>query len=281
MPVIDPASRENLERRKARIEVLLPLVGEVRQRRLRQQLQKIEIALGTKPTDPRTWLKGRAAAAGLTGTGGLEFQAASPPGIGRLVRLPFLLTNGVAGVTTDGGVAAPAIGNPVALAVATQGVFSLSGMLFATPTISWADLRVVGIQASQKWCIGQNVAGTIRGRDPKLLLRDLNLGGGPNLFAQDAYIDATLFTPTVPEYAGIRDYPLLQSPNQVFVNAAVEFDDPVAIGLGGFATVLTFSINLICEVLDDEVYGAHIPGPYARQDALNRRATTETEMVLR
>jgi len=33
----------------------------------------------------------------------------------------------------------------------------------------------------------------------------------------------------------------------------------------------TFSVSLICEVLQDDNYGSHIPGPYARAGAMVRR----------
>jgi hypothetical protein len=34
---------------------------------------------------------------------------------------------------------------------------------------------------------------------------------------------------------------------------------------------ITFSLSAVCEILDDKDFGAHVPGPYARRDAIGRR----------
>ncbi len=277
MPM-DDRTRQTLVRRKARIEALLPLVSDVRRQRMRASLVEIDTALRIGPVDPSSYLRGTAAAKGLTGTGGLQFSANAPPGIGRLVKVPFYLTTAVANVTTDGGISAAAVANPLVIAPLVAGTRVRNGLFFATQTISWADLRVVGFQACWRWRRGANLAGTALGARPIVVVKNLNLGGGPNLFAQEGYIDATLFTPYVPEFPGLRDNPILQSPNRVFVTAAVLGNDASVTS----PTSCTFALNLVCEVLDDEVFGAHVPGPYARRDALARVSPPEgTEMVIR
>jgi hypothetical protein len=279
MAELDPGTRVRLLQRKARLEALLPLVAPARQDRILRRVRRLDGILGTKPVPMATWTRGPEAAAGLTGTGGLEFQANAPPGIGRLIRIPFLLQNDIPldpdGVTTDGGAGLAAVRNATNIANFTGvagALITVTGMRFATPVISWADLRVVGFQSSMRWSAttGGIGMGAVFGARPWLLVRDLSLGGGVNLFAQGDYIDATVFTSVVPEMSGLRDNPILSAPNQVVVSAAARAQ--VALGFTGF---MTFSLWLVCEVLDDDEYGAHIPGPYARLDALSRHPYVE------
>ena len=51
------------------------------------------------------------------------------------------------------------------------------------------------------------------------------------------------------------------SPNQAFIEAAI---------VGPQLATMTFSLNLLCEDLEDEDVGVPAPGPYARRDALMR-----------
>jgi len=74
----------------------------------------------------------------------------------------------------------------------------------------------------------------------------------------------------------LRDYPLLKSPNvaevavQVFSPVAAAALPPATDGLGWDLQQL-FSCNLVCEILQDDNYGSHVPGPYARSGAMVRR----------
>jgi hypothetical protein len=104
------------------------------------------------------------------------------------------------------------------------------------------------------------------GLAPKLLLKNLQVGGGANLFIQEQFIDGTVYDERLPELAGLRAYPRLDSPNQAYVSAAVQ---------GGCLTSLTFSVTLICEVREDADLGAGIPGPYLRRDATLRRTNAD------
>ena len=88
------------------------------------------------------------------GVGGLQFTAQSPPGIGRLIRIPFYLTTSTAGFKplsttfvaaggTGTSTTVPAIcaqsPNEAGAAGAVTGTVQLT-----TPQISWATLRIVG-----------------------------------------------------------------------------------------------------------------------------------------
>lgn len=283
-----PASQAQLWRRKRKIEALLPLVGEERRTRMRGELGQLNAILGA-PTkvDAEALLRAPTASKGVDGVGGLYFQAESPPGLGRLIRLPFYMTTyeGPTGtvldpvVVTDGGGDAAAIANPTVVAQVPLGSRTLTGMIFTTPQIEWADLRVVGFQASQQPFMPQFTdpdqplvfAQTLR---PFLLVKDLFIGGGANLFSQEGYIDGAVYTDHVPEFAGLREYPLLTSPSIANVRAAISGQSIAVVGVPSAAAV-TFSLNLICEVLDDSEHGRHIPGPYARRDALLRMPSRE------
>jgi hypothetical protein len=285
MPLSPRKARQRLIREKKKIEALLPLATTERRATMRDRLVVIDNKLGIK-TGPelRDFQHGVPALSKIDGVGGLQFQAKGPPGVGRLVRIPFLITDSpdfnVAGtpgiVTTDGGTSVPAISNASVIVQSTARSFS--GMVFQTPVLEWATLRIVGLQVSQRaspsaWPTGGG--GFVRALSlrPFILVRQLQVGGGANLLPNEGYVDATLYSPLVPEFSGLRNYPIVRSPNNVSVMAAV-VGQPGAVGVPDIRTdyQVAFSINLVCEVLEDRDLGRHIPGPYARRDAVARDA---------
>ena len=80
--------------------------------------------------------------------------------------------------------------------------------------------------------------------------------------------DAAIYDAQQPEFCGLRDYPILKSPNTAEVTVAF-----VGILTGNVANAVsaTAACSLLCEVLQDDNYGSHIPGPYARGAAMVRR----------
>jgi hypothetical protein len=274
--------------RKKKIEALLPIVGPERYRRMRADLVKRDAILDL-PTGPqlKDFEPGHAILSKIDGVGGLRFQIESPPGLGRLIRLPFYLVDspdfGVIGapatVTTDGGLSAPAVANPVVIVQSTAR--SLAGMVLQTPVIEWAQMRLVGFQATSRSSpasfdgspvfpvVAENI-----GMRPFLLANQLQVGGGANLFPTEGYVDATIYTPFVPEFAGLRSYPIVRSPNNVSVRMAVAGQPGLGPVVPPFreSYLMTYSCNLICEILDDTQFGRHVPGPYARRAALARDA---------
>lgn len=147
-----------------------------------------------------------------------------------------------------------------------------------TPQISWATLRIVGFEVDDAQFLNGINPGvsTTAGNNkqgylpmPKILVSDLQIGGGANLFTHEDFGDGNIYSSTASEFCGLRDYPLLKSPNtaQVTVAAVGVFTANAAANLE-FAN---FSCSLICEVLQDDNYGSHIPGPYARAGAMVRR----------
>ena len=69
----------------------------------------------------------------------------------------------------------------------------------------------------------------------------------------------------------------MKSPNQAQVQVAALGCGGVNGGSAGAPDItngtqsMVFSCTLLCEVLQDDVFGSHVPGPYARGAALARR----------
>jgi hypothetical protein len=181
----------------------------------------------------------------------------SPPGIGRLVRLPFYPVTATTNVTTAAGANLASTTNPVFIEIPGAGTSGNAAHTLQTPQISWATLRIVGFEVAQKNFQGIATPG------PVLLVADLKIGGGANLFTHEDFADGNIYSADQPEFCGLRDYPILRSPNTAQV--AVQMLDNIT----GEAT--TVSCSLLAEVLVDDNYGAHIPGPYSRAGSLVRQ----------
>ena len=206
------------------------------------------------------------------GVGGLEFTAQSPPGIGRLIRIPFYLTTGAVGfnplTTTAIGAAAASTTSVTQPVIVGQSPFEAglgaavtvsNTVTLVTPQISWATLRIVGFESAVRYPVLPN------GPVAQLCFSDLQIGGGANLFVHEDFAPADIYLAGQDSFAGLRDYPILKSPNTAQVSAQI-------VGPAGVTVSrVTFSISLVCEILVDDNYGAHIPGAYARAGALVRR----------
>jgi len=134
----------------------------------------------------------------------------------------------------------------------------MSSFVLKTPQISWAKLRVVGFQVTQKTFSSQISSA------PMLLCSELKIGGSTNLFTHETSSNASMYDDNLNNYAGLRDYPDLISPNQAEVTFSAV--SPTATG-----DRITFSAFLICDVLDDADYGKHLVGPYARGASVIRK----------
>ena len=214
----------------------------------------------------------------VDGVGGIQYTVQSPPGVGRLIRIPFYLTQGVnnfaallntgetpADVLTSIGAAGATVASAseplIAVGPPTTGNVTNTATLF-TPQISWATLRVVGFEAS--------VFGATLPSAPvaQIGFAALKIGGGANLFVHEDFAPADIYLDSQPSLAGLRDYPLLKSPNVAQVSVqSVGATGPLPAG----SDPLIFAANLICEILVDDQYGAHIPSPAARPGALVRQ----------
>jgi hypothetical protein len=252
---------QRLLQRKAKLQALMTVSGPRKQAAIQRRLARIDAVLAkTGYTEAQAAGQLSAAAAGIEGIGGLMFQAQSPPGLGRLLRLPFYPVDANAGAITGAGAGNASSTNPVVILDPTLiGATNTSGTAFRmlTPQISWATLRVVGFESAQR------KFRAISNPGPTLLVQNLKIGGGANLFTHEQFADATIYDADQPEFCGLRDYPILKSPNQAEVTIL-----PVNSVVGEMDTV---SLSLLCEVLVDDNYGAHVPGPYSRKGALVRQ----------
>jgi hypothetical protein len=256
---------QRLLKRRAALEALLPVVRKPRQVLIKQRIKQIDRVLAKAGiTAEGSAIADRIAASGVEGVGGLEFQANAPPGLGRLVRLPFYPVDANVATITEGGASAASEINPIFTEIVNSAApaFTSGAHLLETPAISWAVLRIVGFETQQRVA---RLVGTQPG--PLLYVEDLQIGGGANLFTHEDFADARIYDADQPEFCGLRDYPILKSPNTAEVTVQAVTDA----AFGADAQFDTVSCSLLCEVLVDDNYGAHVPGPYARKGALVRQ----------
>lgn len=208
----------------------------------------------------------------VDGVGGMQFTTQSPPGIGRLIRIPFYLTTGVANqicslaanqtqaqfnLALTNGTVSNVVPSCVVDFAALAAAGSTGTAQMQTPQISWATLRIVGFE------VVRQDATLAPGPAPELCVSDLQIGGGANLFVHEDFAPSGIYLSGQSSFAGLRDYPILKSPNTCQVSVQ---------GLGDPTSArISFSASLVCEILVDDNYGAHVPGPYARPGALVRQ----------
>ena len=247
-----------LLKRRAKLESLMPVVRPGRQKRIARRLARIDRVLERSGySSSQAAIADSMSASGIEGVGGLMFQAEAPPGLGRLVRLPFYPTTANALTDTAGGVGAASALNPICIERLGGANDTAVAHIMQTPQISWATLRIVGFETTQTQ---QNPAANT---GSAVVVSDLQIGGGANLFTHEDFADARIYDADQPEFAGLRDYPILKSPNQAQVTVQA---------VGNLVNEdITQSCSLLCEVLVDDQYGAHIPGPYARKGAMVRQ----------
>jgi len=209
------------------------------------------------------------------GIGGLKFVATAPPGVGRLCRIPFYLQAGgsasIASLSPGATLAAGANSQTCPILAAGGAIGASGASVLRTPQISWVTLRIVGFEVAINY--PSNAAG---GAQTEILVSDLKIGGGANLFVHEDFAPANIYASGNDSFSGLRDYPLLKSPNVAEVQVAV-FSSAAGVApatvanLAGLQSNVLFSCNMVVEILQDDNYGSHIPGPYARKGAMVRR----------
>jgi hypothetical protein len=208
----------------------------------------------------------------VDGVGGMQFTAQSPPGIGRLIRIPFYLVTGVANqifaaaANTSAATVTTRLTDGLGSSTVPTTYIDFSGLgapgvtgtaFMQTPQISWATLRIVGFEIARQDAVLAPASA------PEVCVSDLQIGGGANLFVHEDFAPSGIYLAGQSSFAGLRDYPILKSPNvaQVSVQGV---GDPLS-------AQIAFSASLVCEILVDDNYGAHVPGAYARAGALVRQ----------
>ena len=223
-----------------------------------------------------------------SGMGGLKFIATAPPGQGRLCRIPFYLNTDQGNAEFQCLVAGSALLNNstespiVAVGSNTQGIGPTS--TFKTPEISWATMRLVGFEVDINFPPNPGGAANSATTNAtgasnnvvQVLVKDLMIGGGATLFVHEDFANASVYASSNSSFAGLRDYPLIKSPNvaqvdvSMFQNTAGTLPAAAGTYLSSSGQV-TMSMNLVVEILQDDQYGSHMPGPYARKGAMVRR----------
>ena len=193
----------------------------------------------------------------IQGAGRLEFKSSSPSGLGRQVLVPFYLETPSANfqALTPNGLATSSLISPNLL-ITPVGAGATNTAVLRTPQISWATLRMVGF-------VTNIYTPSIPSAAPlDVCFSDLKVGGGATLFVHEDFGSGTLYL-TDSANPGLRDYPLVLSPNRIEVSVQ-------GIGLAGSAAT-QFSCAILCDILQDDDYGFHVPGPYARKGAIQKK----------
>lgn len=193
----------------------------------------------------------------IQGAGRLEFKASSPSGLGRQVLIPFYMENTYTDfqVLTAQGLQPSSVSSPnILITPVANG--STNTAILRTPQISWATLRMVGFVTNIYTPAIPSTA-TL-----DISFSDLKLGGSATLFVHEDFGSGTMYQ-TDNTNPGLRDYPIVVSPNRVEVSVQ---------GMGlATSTPMQFSCAILCDILQDDEYGIHVPGPYARRGALQKK----------
>jgi len=160
---------------------------------------------------------------------GLRQASVAPPGSGRLVPIPFVVAGAVV---------------PIHAVVGGSGTIGALTALTTKP-VNWAVLRIVAL-TTQTIAAATGVVG---------VMQDFKIGGSPNLFLDESFVISDDYDTDKEQFAGLRAYPILISPNTAFVD------------VGAFAPAgqtLFTAVSLVTEVMRDDAFGPGLPGAYAR-----------------
>lgn len=153
----------------------------------------------------------------------------APPGSGRLVPIPFVVSGAV---------------NPVQAIVGGSAAIGSTTSL-VTQSVNWAVLRIVAL-TTQTIAAATGVVG---------VMQDFKIGGSPNLFLSENWVLMDDYDTDKEQFAGLRAYPVLISPNTAQVDVAAYAPS---------SQTLYAAISLVTEVLRDDAFGPGLPGAYAR-----------------
>ena len=184
-----------------------------------------------------------------SGAGGLVFKAGGVPGgVGRLQIVPFEIGAPIGPSTQPAG----SRFIPLLFGAADGNV------AIATPAMPWAIFRFVGAVTAitRQLAVTDNVE-----------IQSLNTGNGANLLLTNLGSRWELFDAGRPTLASLRDYPLVRAPNTL--GGVVAFRD--LLNGGTLRGNNVAYIAALCDNLADDGFGAHLPGPYARPEALIRK----------
>lgn len=242
------------------------------------------------------------------GRGGLRFTVQSPPGPGRLVRIPFYPVqtadswSGVGGIDFAGD-------DPVINLRLLPGARAIAPVLLQTEQFDYGSYRILGFQTNEQGAIrpddlpGIIPPGAFAIGPIVAMYSNLSLYNGQNLFLQPDQIWSAQFnvmpasftqSPLSPLggmiaerpgayqrrrgrwFAGLRDYPVVTGTTnvQVILQAFSVLPNPAAPGGADYEFPVT--CNVIAEMVTDAVYGDPVnPSPAGRAGALVKVGTRE------
>jgi hypothetical protein len=194
----------------------------------------------------------------LQGAGRLQFTTISPAGTGRKVYIPFYLESTTTGyqVMTPTGLQNNSTQFPTIRLAAPAANGSTATAILRTPQIPYAVMRFVGfVTRINTPAIPNNPVMDIS-------FSDLKYGGATNLFVHEDFGSGQLYQ-IGNANPGFRNYPVIVAPNRMEVSVqGMALTTSASIG---------FSCAVLCDVLQDDEYGQHISGAYARPQAIKTR----------
>lgn len=192
-----------------------------------------EAVQGAAPVDLLDPAKAQAIRNAQAG-GGMRFGVQSPPGSGRLMSLPMYAS----GSTSPRQVfTVPVGGTATAVTVFTE-------------TTSYAVVRIVGFRTSLRGT-GIDATTAVGGIGT---VEDFKIAGSPNLFLHENAANAAEYQTDLDKCVGLRNYPILRSPNQAQVTLGAQGDQNDVVVLSGMTVV---------DMIVDDIYGAGLQGPYS------------------
>lgn len=192
----------------------------------RQGIQAAASARNSALVDPVQSQELRISQAGA----GMRYNVVAPPGSGRLNKVPMY---------QDGET------NPRnALTVPSGGITSSTTLY--TEDLPFAVYRLVGFVCS--------VYGTDNNTGSIGLVQDLKIKGGSNLFLHENWGAAANYETDLEHLNGLRDYPVVKSPNFAQVDIAASGDSQ---------DVVVMTCDIVADIITDDVYGQGLLGPYA------------------
>jgi len=235
------------------------------------------------------------------GVGGLRFTVESPPGPGRLVRIPFYPIQAVDSWSGAGGIDF-ADDDPVIVLRIPPGSRFARPILLQTEQFDYGSYRILGFQTNEQGGVRPSSFPAIippaafEIGDIVATYSNLSLYNGQNLFIQPDQIWSAQFnvmpasfTQTALSpfggmraerpglyqrrrnrwFTGLRDYPVVTGTTnvQVIVRAFSTFPNPAAPGGPDYEFPVT--CNVVAEMMTDKVYGDSVnPSPASRAGAL-------------
>ena len=241
----------------------------------------------------------------VSGVGGLEFDAQSPPGAGRLVRIPFYALNAANQWVGANGITEPGDCPVTALALTAGQQIQEIGL--TTRVLDYGKYRILGVQTNweRSYLVAGDFGATNEG-NIAVAIRNLEVYNGAELFVTEdnQCMDANTFAvfqssaegslfggggggagafSTVPSrqyrrrysrfFAGLRDNPVVGSSSQVRIT--VQYFSRVPIPAASSMRI-PFSCNLVAEMVEDRVFGNPVvPSVSARRGAQVKASSAE------